>query len=110
LVFGYDSEVQNGGHLQYFENRGATHLEETIIALGELGAHEQQSVLKEAAAAFLSSPHKRIASPEEYIAAALDDRFGTFDTSFHNCSPPLEAILERHLENHRNDFVRLERS
>jgi hypothetical protein len=29
LVFWYESEVQNGGHLQYFENR-----QETIDALG----------------------------------------------------------------------------
>ena len=109
LVFGYDSEVQNGGHLQYFENRGTTHLQETIAALGELGAYGQQSVLKEATETFLGSSHKRITSPEEYVTAALDDKFGAFDTRFHACSPSLQVILERHLANHRNDFVRLEK-
>ena len=41
LVFWYESEMQNGGHLQYFENRGAEHLEETVYALGLLGAKGQ---------------------------------------------------------------------
>jgi len=109
LVFGYDSEVQNGGHLQYFENRGTTHLEETIAALGELGAYGQQSVLKEAAEAFLSSPHKRVAGPEEYLAAALEDQFGAFDVCFHACSPSLQVILERLLDKHRSNFVRLDK-
>jgi hypothetical protein len=34
LVFWYESEVQNGGHFQYFENRGTEHLAATIEALG----------------------------------------------------------------------------
>src|SRR5437016_4501842 len=38
LVFWYESEVQNGGHLQYFENRGVEHLAKTIAALGLIGA------------------------------------------------------------------------
>jgi hypothetical protein len=33
LCFWYDSEVQNGGHLQYFENRGIDMLAESILAL-----------------------------------------------------------------------------
>jgi hypothetical protein len=40
LVFWYESEVQNGGHFQYFTNRSDHHIEETIQSLNALGAHD----------------------------------------------------------------------
>jgi hypothetical protein len=40
-VFWYDSEVNNGGHLQYFENQGTNHLTETINTLKKLKAFSQ---------------------------------------------------------------------
>ena len=54
LVFWYESEVQNGGHLQYFENRGTEHLQETVNALGLLGAGCQQQILREAGEVLVS--------------------------------------------------------
>src|SRR5215831_19855305 len=42
LVALYEGEVQNGGHLQYFENQKCAYLEETISALGQLGALSYQ--------------------------------------------------------------------
>ena len=47
LAFLYDSEVQNGGHLQYFENRGTGRVEESIGALDRLGAPCQRDVLRD---------------------------------------------------------------
>ena len=35
FAFWYDSEVENGGHLQYFENHGTLHADATIHALEE---------------------------------------------------------------------------
>jgi hypothetical protein len=58
LVFWYESEVQNGGHLQYFENRGIEHLAETIAALGLVSASCQQRLLQDASTLFLSNPRK----------------------------------------------------
>ncbi len=52
LVFWYDSEVYNGGHLQYFENRRMQHLEETIEALRIMGAECQRLILAGAAELF----------------------------------------------------------
>jgi hypothetical protein len=51
LVFWYESEVQNGGHLQYFENQTiekCLRIDETIAALGKLGANCQLAVLRDA--------------------------------------------------------------
>lgn len=48
LCFWYDSEVQNGGHIQYFENKGTERVYETIKALKSLGASKQAYILGEA--------------------------------------------------------------
>lgn len=105
LVFWYESEVQNGGHLQYFENRGTEHLEETIEALGVLGAPCQQRILRQTSALFLSSPRLRISSVEEYVARALEVEFSTYDLQFGECSPSLTDCLEQYLVNHQSLFV-----
>ena len=78
LVFWYESEVQNGGHLQYFENSGAEHLEETVYALGLLGAEGQQEV---------------------------ESDFTMFDSRFHACSPTLQEYLEAYLARNQSSFV-----
>jgi hypothetical protein len=48
LVFWYDSELQNGGHLQYFENRGTDDAPDTISALVNIGAVHQKNVFEKA--------------------------------------------------------------
>lgn len=105
LVFWYESEVQNGGHLQYFENRGVEYLEATVEAPGILIAPCQQQVLREAGQLFLSVPRERIRSVEEYVSTAQADEFGLLDRRFGQCSPSLQQCLERHLEEHLNKFV-----
>jgi hypothetical protein len=105
LVFWYESEVQNGGHLQYFENRRVEHLEATVEALGILGASCQQQVLREARELFLSITRERVRTVEEYVSTALADEFGTLDQRFGQCSPSLQQCLERHLEKHQDRFV-----
>src|SRR5712691_6060097 len=72
LVFWYESEVQNGGHFQFFENRGTEQLGETIEALGLLGAVCQQDVLREAGEAWLSRSRPPIQMAEEFCETALD--------------------------------------
>jgi hypothetical protein len=105
LVFLYENEVQNGGHLQYFENRGVEYLEATVEALGILGASCQQQVLREAGELFFTIPRGRIRTVEEYVSSALADGFGSLDRRFGQCSPSLQQCLERHLEEHQDKFV-----
>src|SRR3990170_6483975 len=71
LVFWYWNEVENGGHLQYFENKGTGRIEETIAALQFLGAICHSKVLARATAQFKSGPRSRIISVEEYVETAL---------------------------------------
>lgn len=105
LVFWYESEMQNGGHLQYFENRGAEHLEETVYALGLLGAKGQQEVLREAGAAFTRRNRPGINRVEDLISSALEGDFTMFDSRFHACSPTLQECLEAYLARHQSSFV-----
>jgi len=105
LVYWYESEVQNGGHLQYFENFGTKHLAETIEALGLLGATCQQQVLRGAGELWLARDRPRIQTAEEFCETALDGEFDSFDSRFHACSPTLQEYLEAYLERHQSLFV-----
>jgi len=105
LVFWYESEVQNGGHLQYFENRGTGHLDETAEALGLLEANCQQQILREAGELFLGRERSRITSVEEFVAAARDGEFEAFDRRFYACSPTLQERLQAYLALHQSSFV-----
>jgi uncharacterized protein DUF4375 len=105
LVFWYESEVQNGGHLQYFENRGTSHLSETVEALGLLEATCQQQILREAGELFLGRERPRITSVEEFVAADQDGEFKAFDRRFYACSPSLQERLQAYLVLHQSSFV-----
>jgi hypothetical protein len=105
LVFWYEGEVQNGGHFQYFENRGTKHLPATIEALGLLGATCQQQVLREAGERWLSRPRPRIQTAQEFCDTALAGEFDSFDSRFHACSPTLNQCLESYLARHQASFV-----
>lgn len=105
LVFWYESEVQNGGHLQYFVNKGTRHLSETVHALGVLGANCQQQILQEAGRIFAGRERLHIASVEDFVAAARDEEFKALDNRFYKCVPSLQKRLEAHLELHQSWFV-----
>ena len=65
LSFWYDSEVQNGGHLQFFVNRGNAFQDETLAALDVIGATCQRGVLEGATHTFLTKFRARIAKPRQ---------------------------------------------
>jgi hypothetical protein len=108
LVFWYESEVQNGGHLQYFVNRGVEFLDETIAALEMLGATRQQQILRDAGVLFMSRKRDPIRSVDNYVSLALEGEFNHFDQSFYECSPTLIQCLERHLQENQSHFVIVE--
>jgi len=104
LAFLYESEVQNGGHLQYFENVGAEKVGETVAALKLLGAGRQETILRESGQVFLGMSRERAKTAEEYVAAAREGEFDRFDKSFGACSPTLIECLERYLKAHLGSF------
>lgn len=105
LVFWYEQEVQNGGHLQYFENQGIDRIAEVMAALRHLGADCQAEVLASAAARFSATPRERLESIEDYVAVALEAEFETMDRAFDECAVSLPDVLATFLEKHRAEFV-----
>lgn len=85
LCFWYDSEVQNGGHLQYFVNRGTSLLNETALALVELGALQQITILSEAINILYAVGISKIESINDYIAEALEGKYDDIDSKYYSC-------------------------
>lgn len=107
LVFWYEAEVQNGGHMQYFENPTGRRAGETISALVLLGAVTQAKILERALETFRSRPRPKIETAEEFCEVALQGEFRKFDSEFAACSPTLNEVMERYLAKHQTSFVEL---
>ena len=109
LVFLYESDVQNGGHENYFDNRGMEHLEETIEALGLIGAVEQQRLLWKAGQLKLSELRLPLPADDDYdYDSPIDDEIHNLDLRFYACSPGLCHYLEEYLAMHQSSFVIVE--
>jgi hypothetical protein len=107
LVFWYESEVQNGGHLQYFENQGTERLTETIAALKSLGALEQAEILAGAASQYVSTHQEQSDDIADFVSEALKGGFSDFDKRFQNCATTLQKHLADYLEGHKAEFVEI---
>jgi len=107
LVFWYDSEVNNGGHLQYFENKGIVNLDETIESLGKLGAEKHREILIRAKKLFLSKNRKPIESVQEFVDEALEGEYEELDNEFYEIEPDLSELLQRHLKENTDLFVEI---
>jgi Domain of unknown function (DUF4375) len=108
LVFMFESEVQNGGHLQYLENQGTEGVPVTVEALGMLGASCQAQILKEVVARYLAKERVLPETAEQYSELALEGEFDGFDARFHACKPSLGECLERHLNDNTSLYLDIE--
>jgi hypothetical protein len=107
-AFRYDSEVQNGGHLQYFENEGVAHVEATMRALHTIGASAQARVLEGAAKRWSSVARESPKSIEEYSKVAFQGEFTDLDTQFYGCVPSIIEMLEHYLDQNELEFIEYE--
>jgi hypothetical protein len=108
-VFWYESEVQNGGHLQYFENQGTEHLQDTIGALKALNAAEQAQILAAAASQYLATHKDQEDDGDiaDFVSEALKGGLSDFDKRFQDCPTPLQKHLADYLEAHKAEFVEI---
>jgi hypothetical protein len=107
LVFVYESEVQNGGHLQFFENGYLIQVEQTIASLHLLGARCQATVLEDAAKLWITEIRGPALSLADFVERALEERFSEVDLRFSRCSPNLLQVLEHYLDQFRDAFVHI---
>jgi hypothetical protein len=104
-TFWYESEVQNGGHLQYFLNRGIPEASRAVIGLKHLGATDFARILSDGLVLWESAERTNPFSPEEYVETALQGEFDELDQRFGSVEPELVKILERHLAENQEFFV-----
>ncbi|MEO7716245.1 MAG: DUF4375 domain-containing protein [Capsulimonas sp.] len=104
-VLKYEGEVMNGGHMQYFENRGVDAAEATIRALETLGAQDHLATLTAALAAWRGQTRKPIRSAQEYSARAMEGEFDALDKQYYATNPDLNTYLRKYLAEHRNEFI-----
>ena len=104
----YDSEVQNGGHLQYFENTSLQNYSSIIDSLIAVGAKEFAHLLSESSDLFIDKKRSRIKSVFQFIKKAKEGKFDNFDSRFYKISPDINYYLEEYLKKHQDEFVEIE--
>ncbi|KRE45357.1 DMP19 family protein [Paenibacillus sp. Soil522] len=107
LCFWYDSEVQNGGHIQYFENKGTERVYETIKALKSLGASKQADILGEANQQYSSKIRKTINTVLEFVMASREGAYERFDIQYYESEPTVTELLEKYFQANKEYFVEL---
>jgi len=70
-AFVYDSEIQNGGHLQFFENTKLSDYKTFIDALNQILAFEHAKILIEAVKTYQSKQRDEIKDKYEYKNIAV---------------------------------------
>lgn len=107
LIFWYESEVQNGGHVQYFLNRGIKHVPETIEALRAHGALSLADILSRGLALWPSVDQSRARgeSIHAFFMRALDAGFRGLDDEFSRDPVNLTKVLEDILARNEDHFV-----
>lgn len=104
LVFLYHSEIYNGGHLQFFLNRGGD-TAGTIEALETMGAFPQAQILRQASARWASRPRPQRNDVFDYSAMASEGEFDDLDDAFYGCQVQIDDLLKRHLEEHETAYI-----
>jgi hypothetical protein len=110
LAFWYDTEVQNGGHYQYFENPAGKRRHEAIEALLALGLGCQAEVLRQATVAWGSKHRKPPLSVGEFAATSLEGEFRDLDSTYYACKPEITDRLKSYLAEHQDEFVVIDES
>lgn len=120
LCFFYDSEIQNGGHIQYFTNDEGLNYKETLVALEIIGAKKQQRILEKVIELYKTLKLKDIKSEKEYIEEVLvgydyefendkkEEMFGDMiekcDMEYYNCTPEIAELIDRYANKHKKEF------
>lgn len=98
----YDGEVNNGGHYQYFENKGTQHIQETIDSLKTIGADKQSNILRKAYKLYLSKERKHPNTIAEFVEEESEEEFLKYDIEYYNVEPEVQDLVEIYLE--ENEF------
>ena len=105
--FRYDSEVLNGGHLQFFENNGINYAKRVLFALSGLGLIAPSRILSEALSLAEKHEWPRFENLEEYVEGAREKEFNGFDDAYYELKPSVSESLEQVLIRQQSEFVEI---
>jgi hypothetical protein len=106
LAFRYDSEVRNGGHLQFFLNTHSLD-RDFVEALERLSLPAHAELLRRANSRWRRQPRSDPSNPEEFAALAVQEEFGDVDSAYHQLHPTITDALQVCLKQHQDEFVRV---
>jgi hypothetical protein len=104
-VFWYDSEIQNGGHMQYFENHPKSDYTEVIESLKKVGAIKHANILEMSSIVFLGNRREPINSIPEYVEIAKRGEYDEYDSMYFKVKPDINCYLEKYLEDNLSEFI-----
>jgi hypothetical protein len=104
LIFWYDSEINNGGHLQFFLNQGGDPIK-TIEALHSAGAFPQARILEQGLKRWESRARPKRNETYDYLALARQREFDDLDRAFGECAVSLTDVLESLLREHEAKYI-----
>ncbi|ADG65992.1 hypothetical protein Plim_0140 [Planctopirus limnophila DSM 3776] len=106
----YDSEVNNGGHTQFFSNSSGGHWMEALKGLKEMGAHERAKVLEEAIKLFGASGPSRNDENRHKELAKLVSRhrklFESLDDRYYSCTEDVNVLLAKFAVQNKQHFMK----
>ena len=110
LAFYYSGEVGNGGHLQYFLNRGTQNVAETARSLRLLGGEPFARILDDAHAKWIADARLAPADIEEFMSMCQEREFDDLDEAFYALdSAPhqdrIDDLLRRYLSRYKDEFL-----
>jgi hypothetical protein len=105
LAYWYMSEVENGGHYQYFVNQADYDHDEVVRALGAIGATEHAAILNDAFKTVRATPVGAPQTVEQYLAGEEAADLSRYDTAFADCNRSVFQCLEDYLDKHEGEFI-----
>ncbi|WP_231746813.1 DMP19 family protein [Maioricimonas rarisocia] len=108
-VLVYDSEVNNGGHVQYFGNSSGGYWKIAIEGLEAVGSPQRAEILREAIALFgkkgPSSDWDRRGEQLAGFSSRKDSQLKGCDDRYFACSDNLSVLLALYALEHREHFT-----
>ena len=105
LAWWYMGEVFNGGHYQYFVNKGHYNHQEVIRALEEIGCSEHATNLAAALKEIIAHPIDQTESVDEFLTGAVARDLSGYDDVFNKMPYTIDTGLREYLDKHEGEFI-----
>jgi len=106
-AFWYESEVQNGGHVQYFENTFLDDYSEIINSIEIIGAQEHAKVLKRAVEIYFKMNRTKVENIEKFISESLQKDYQNLDNEYYAIDPNMNYYFKEYLKKYQDEFIEI---